>query len=211
MPHGSPPSQMWKELWRKILGTAQCQGGVLRAPTLQLLSCLPWKHDLPRHVRKYNTKRYYVYIKGRCKKTFFLEISPKCGWVRLLIPKQGPNPSNPPPPNYPENCLFRPKFQLLFSQISQKPWGGLVGKQIWERSPKKTFFLDAFPKLEIPVRIKGLSNIPYLFYTRNNTMSCFFCQCWNIEQNHSCKKGPLPHVHIQLFFFWLDNVVRKKE
>ena len=37
----------------------------------------------------------------------------------------------------PENRLFRPKFHLLFSQISQKPWGEWVGKQIWERSPKK--------------------------------------------------------------------------
>ena len=36
------------------------------------------------------------------------------------------------PPNQPENRLFRPKFHLSFSQISQKPWGGWVGKQIWE-------------------------------------------------------------------------------
>ena len=33
--------------------------------------------------------------------------------------------------------LFWPKFHLSFSQISQKPWGGWVGKQIWERFPKK--------------------------------------------------------------------------
>ena len=48
--------------------------------------------------------------------------------------------------NHPENRPFRPEFHLLISQISQKPWGGWLGKQIWERSPpKKTFVLDAFP------------------------------------------------------------------
>ena len=36
--------------------------------------------------------------------------------------------------------LFRPVFHLSFSQISQKPWGGWMGKQIWERSPKKRCF-----------------------------------------------------------------------
>ena len=56
-------------------------------------------------------------------------------------------PLKPPPPNHPENRLFRPKFHLSFSQISQKPWGGWVGKQIWERYPKKTFFLAAFLSL----------------------------------------------------------------
>ena len=46
------------------------------------------------------------------------------------------------PPNHPENRLFRPKFHLSFSQILQKPWGGWVGKQIWERFPKiKLIFL----------------------------------------------------------------------
>ena len=40
----------------------------------------------------------------------------------------------------PENRLFRPEFHLSFSQISQKPWDGWVGKHIWERSPKKSVF-----------------------------------------------------------------------
>ena len=43
-------------------------------------------------------------------------------------------------PNYPENRIFRPEFHLSFSQISQKPWGGWVGKHIWERYPKKNVF-----------------------------------------------------------------------
>ena len=49
------------------------------------------------------------------------------------------------PPDHPENRLFRPKFHLLFSQILQKPWGWWVGKQIWERFPKKNnvFFIPS--------------------------------------------------------------------
>ena len=50
------------------------------------------------------------------------------------------------PPNFPKNRLFRPKFHLSFSQISQKPWGGWVSKQIWERYPKKNVFLAASHK-----------------------------------------------------------------
>ena len=37
----------------------------------------------------------YVRVAAK-KKGFFWEISPKCGWVGWLIPKQGPNPSKPP-------------------------------------------------------------------------------------------------------------------
>ena len=33
-----------------------------------------------------------VAVREGVKKTFFWEISPKCGWVAWLIPKQGPNP-----------------------------------------------------------------------------------------------------------------------
>ena len=44
------------------------------------------------------------------------------------------------PPNHPENRLFRPEFHLLFSQISQKPWGGLVGLHIWQNFPTKKRF-----------------------------------------------------------------------
>ena len=50
------------------------------------------------------------------------------------------------PPNCPENRLFRPKFHLSFSQILQKPWGGWVGKHIWERSSKKAGFFYTFPR-----------------------------------------------------------------
>ena len=42
-------------------------------------------------------------------KNVFLEISPKCGWLGWLIPKQGPNPSKPP----------KLPWNLSLSQISQ--------------------------------------------------------------------------------------------
>ena len=58
---------------------------------------------------------------GPPKKRFIWEIFPKYGWVGWLIPKQGPNPSTP-------------EFHLSFSQISQKPWGGWMGKHIWDIS-----------------------------------------------------------------------------
>ena len=66
-------------------------------------------------------------------------------WVGGVADSQTRSKPFKTPPNCPENRLFRPKFHLSFSQISQKPWGGWVGKQNWERSPKKkrVFFLAA--------------------------------------------------------------------
>ena len=72
------------------------------------------------------------------KKTFFWEISPKCGWVVWLIPKQGPNLSKPPQIT-PKIALVDPNFTFCSPKSHKNPG---VGKQIWERSPKKkTFFL----------------------------------------------------------------------
>ena len=59
------------------------------------------------------------------------------------------------PKNYPENRLFWPEYHLSFSQISQKPWGGWVGKQIWERSPKKTRLFFLTPSL---IKIQFIQN-----------------------------------------------------
>ena len=75
------------------------------------------------------------------KKTFFLGYLSQM-WVGGVADSQTRSKPLKTPPNCPENRLFRPKFHLLFSQISQKPWSGWMGKQIWERYPKKTrFFL----------------------------------------------------------------------
>merc|ERR1712020_495016 len=78
------------------------------------------------------------------KKTFFLgDLSQM--WVGGVAVSQTRSKPLKTPPNHPENRPFRPEFHLSFSQISQKPWGGWGGKQIWERSPKKKrfFFLAA--------------------------------------------------------------------
>ena len=67
-------------------------------------------------------------------------------WVGGVADSQTRSKPLKTPQNCPENRLFRPKFHLSFSQISQKPWGGWVGKQIWERYPKKNgFFFGSFP------------------------------------------------------------------
>ena len=79
-------------------------------------------------------------LKEGVKKTFFFgDLSQM--WVGGVADSQTRSKPLKTPPNCPENRLFRPKFHLSFSQISQKPWGGWVGKQIWERSPKKNVFL----------------------------------------------------------------------
>ena len=70
---------------------------------------------------------------GIKKKKFFWEIFPKCGWVGWLIPKQGPNPSKPPQIT-PKIAFFDPNFTFRSPKSHKNPW---VGKQIWERSPKK--------------------------------------------------------------------------
>ena len=92
------------------------------------------------HVHK-PVSKIYLLIRGAAKKKncFFLgDLSQM--WVGGVAYSQTRSKPLQTPPNHPENRLFRPVFHLSFSQISQKPWGGLVGKQIWERSPKKSFF-----------------------------------------------------------------------
>ena len=45
-------------------------------------------------------------------------------WVVGVADSQTRSKPLKTPPNCPENRLFRPKFHLSFSQISQKPLGG---------------------------------------------------------------------------------------
>ena len=74
-------------------------------------------------------------------------------WVGGVAVSQTRSKPLKTPPNHPENRLFRPEFHLLFSQISQKPLVGWVGKQIWERSPKQNrFFLLAAPITGFPCK-----------------------------------------------------------
>ena len=58
------------------------------------------------------------------------------GW---LIPKQGPNPSESP-----KIAFFDPNFTFRFPKSHKNP-SGWVGKQIWERYPKKNIFFGSFP------------------------------------------------------------------
>ena len=88
------------------------------------------------------------------KKCFFGRYLPNVDGWGGWFPNKVQTPQNPP--NCPEKFLFLPKFHLSFSQISQKPWGGWVVKQIWERFPKFFFFLQLplghlFPGHKFPV------------------------------------------------------------
>ena len=94
-------------------------------------------HPVTAHLMN-NWTSYIIISKGSCqKKTFFLGYLSQM-WVGGVADSQTRSKPLKTPPNCPENCLFRPKFHLSFSQISKNPG---VGKQIWERSPpKKVFF-----------------------------------------------------------------------
>ena len=85
-----------------------------------------------------------VALGGLPKKTRFLGYLSQM-WVGGVADSQTRSKPLKIPPNCPENRLFRPKFHLSFSQISQKPWGWWVGKQIWERYPKKKGFFWQLP------------------------------------------------------------------
>ena len=47
-------------------------------------------------------------------------------------------------------------------QISQKPWGGLVGKHIWERSPKKKGFFGRLPLGKSPKNNRIFGRLPLM-------------------------------------------------
>ena len=95
---------------------------------------------------------FYIYfpIRGAAKKKtgFFWEISPKCGWVGWLTPKQGPNTLKPPQIT-PKIAFFDPNFTFRSPKSHKNPgvggWVNIFGKDL----PKKTFFLDAFPIRQI--------------------------------------------------------------
>ena len=75
---------------------------------------------------------------GITKKRLFWEIFPKCGWMGWLIPKQGPIPSKPPQIT-PKSPFLTQISPFVFPNLTKTL--GWVGKQIWENSPQKKFFL----------------------------------------------------------------------
>ena len=66
------------------------------------------------------------------KERFFGEILPKCGWVGWLIPKQAPNPQQQKITL--KIAFVDQNFTFCSPKSHKNPW---VGKQIWDRSPKK--------------------------------------------------------------------------
>ena len=95
--------------------------------------CLPWRwwgqrrrwkgcavHTQPRPEKcNFDVKL----LKKALQKNVFWEISPKCGWVGWLIPKQGPNPSKPPQIT-PKIALFYQNFTFCSPKSHKNPWVG---------------------------------------------------------------------------------------
>ena len=89
-------------------------------------------------------------IRGAAKKKtgFFWEISPKCGWVGWLTPKQGPNPSKPPQ-IAPKIAFFDPNFTFRSPKSHKNPGVGGWVNRFGRDLPKKTFFFcfGSFPNI----------------------------------------------------------------
>ena len=97
-------------------------------------------------------KVYCICLREGIKKNFFWRDLSQI-WVGGVADFQTRFQTLKKKTNRPENRLFQPKFHLSFSQISQKHWGGWMGKQIWERflylpfkgnSQKKYFVFHLF-------------------------------------------------------------------
>ena len=76
---------------------------------------------------------------GIKKKVFLGDLSQM--WVGGVADSQTRPKLLKTPRNHPENRNFWPEFHVLFSQISQSPWGGWVGSHIWGNFPQKIIFL----------------------------------------------------------------------
>ena len=99
------------------------------------------------------------------KNGFFWEISPKCGWVGWLTPKQGPNPSKPPQ-IAPKIALFDPNFTFRSPKSHKNPGVGGWVNRFGRDLPKKTGFF--FWQLPLPwhysrarVTIKNIKSVPH--------------------------------------------------
>ena len=65
------------------------------------------------------------------------KISPKCGWVGWLIPKQGPNPSKPPKSPRKSPLSTRISFFVLPNLTESLGWVNRFGRDL---PPKEVFF-----------------------------------------------------------------------
>ena len=103
------------------------------------------------------------------------------------------------PPNQPENRLFWPEFHLSYSQISQKPLGGWVSKQIWENFHKKERFCFWGAPLREGVKRKKM------YFLEKFSQICEpthppqgFCEIWENGRWNSDRK--------RRFFGWFGGV-----
>ena len=87
----------------------------------------------------------YVRVAAK-KKGFFWEISPKCGCVGWLTPKQGPNPSKPPQIT-PKIALFDPNFTFRSPKSHKNPGVGGWVNRFGRDLPKKNVFFYTFPNM----------------------------------------------------------------
>ena len=103
------------------------------------------------------------------KKTgFFVEISPKCGWVGWLIPKQGPNPSKPPQ-IAPKITFFDPNFTFRSPKSHKNPGvGGWVNRFGRDLLSIGEYFYDQADR-------KGLPRSQRNFLRKSQKFALFGC------------------------------------
>ena len=88
------------------------------------LACLPSQPTLGRPRKKCVLEIFTFSLGSRPMKAFLGKSFPKFGWVWWRIPKKVQTSTNHQ--KSPRKSPFKPEFHPLFSQISQKPWGGWV-------------------------------------------------------------------------------------
>ena len=109
------------------------------------------------------------------KKTFFWEISPKCGWVGWLTPKQGPNPSKK---NQiaPKIAFFDPNFTFRSPKSHKNPGVGGWVNRFGKGFPKKTVFflaasLNTFSfNCKITIKAFHSSKSDFIFFRTTSTI-----------------------------------------
>ena len=118
-----------------------------------LVSALPGKRRYDGQTLRRSSKKKVFLRRGgqplgklpKKKTVFFWEISPKCGWVGWLTPKQGPNPSKPPQ-IAPKIAFFDPNFTFRFPKSHKNPGvGGWVNRFGRDLPKKNGFFFWQLP------------------------------------------------------------------
>ena len=83
---------------------------------------------------------------SRQKKRFFLNVFPNVGGWGSWFPNKVQTPQTHPPKSPRKSPFLTQISPFVFPNLEKKTWGEWVGKQIWERYPKKNvFFFGSFP------------------------------------------------------------------